>query len=80
MWNRVSETLSDGFTVLLVKTITGHPMETGYLAVPCQTVRDLGAGWIPSGTVRMTHRRVDMICHFLIQSPVSVQLMPTCKA
>ena len=37
-------------------------------------MRDLGASWSPRGTVCMTHRRVAMVCHLLIQSPAALQV------
>ena len=49
-------------------------MDTECLAAPGETVRDLGAGWSPSGTVCMTHRRVATLLHLLIQSPAALQV------
>ena len=49
-------------------------MDTGCLAAPGKTVRDLGAGWSPRGTVCMTHRRVATLWHLPIQSPAALQV------
>ena len=72
------KTLPDGVTSLLVKTCTVPPRGTswilGYLAVPGSTVRNLGAGNSPGGTVCMSHRRVAALWHSIIQSHADLQV------
>ena len=38
-------------------------------------MRDLGAGWSPRGIVYMTHQRVNVLWHLLIQLHVALQVV-----